>query len=67
MDTNGDSTQSRIPVNDLHWKLNIFVKVIRKIHENNKPGWLWMYHSVNDRYMTNIFNVYQMIYIWKKL
>ena len=30
MDTNEDSRQSRIPVNDLDWKLHIFVKVVRK-------------------------------------
>ena len=66
MDTNEDSRQSRIPVNDLDWKLHMFVKVVRKSHENNKPRWLCIYHSVNDRYMTNIFNVYQIICIWRK-
>ena len=30
METNEDSRQSRIPINDLDWKLQMFVKVVRK-------------------------------------
>ena len=36
MDTNADSRQSRIPVNDLHWKLHIFVKVIRRFNTTDQ-------------------------------
>ena len=42
------------------WKI---VKVVRKRrHENNKPRWLWIYHSVNDSNMSHGLNLYQMIY-----